>query len=172
MMRMKRSVKVILSFLVLCVVIVTLIYTRPLTIEERYPVLELSQCELISGRFRRDGTDVEDTSFTISPEDPHFDELIDLFQSAEFKTKLRNILPHGTKVHPYQDGDYKWEVTFRFEDVAFPNGDIGSGDMLHIDNFYGEIELFFDGQQTECSLKNQDEWLDDIMSIITQYPAR
>ena len=164
-MKKKRMIAVLL----LCIVVAILIYTRPLTIEERYPVLDLSQCTLISGYFDN-GTGVEDTRFTISPEDPHFDELMERFRSTEFRTSLRTIFFRGVKIHPYQDGDYKWEVMLRFEDVLFPSGDIGSGDMLHISNFYGDIDLSFDGQQVECSVKNQDEWLNNVMSIITRYP--
>ena len=58
---------------------------------------------------------------------------------------------------------------FRFEDVLFPSGDMGSGDMLHIENFYGDIDLSFDGEQMNCSVKNQEQWLKDVMSIIVQY---
>ena len=164
--------RIIAACIALGIVLAAFVYTRhtrPLTIEERYPVIDLSQCTLISGYFN-DGTGDENERFTISPDDSHFDELIDLFQSAEFRTRLRNILPRGIKIHPLQDGDYKWEVMFRFENVLFPSGDIGSGDMLHISNFFGDIDLSFDGQQVECSVKKQDEWLDDVMSIITQYP--
>lgn len=120
-----------------------------------------------------DGAGVENKRFLISPDDSHFDKLIDLFQSTKFRTRLWNILPRGTKFHSYQDGDYKGEVMFRFENVLFQSGDMGSGDMLHIRhirNFFGDINLSCDGKQVECSVKKQDEWLDDVMSIITQYP--
>jgi len=102
-----------------CIAVSVVVYTRPLTIEQRYPVLDLSQCILIRGYFN-DGARVEDTKFTLTPDDPHFDEMIERFQSAAFRTSLLNILPQGTKVHPYKDGDYKWSVMFRFEDVLFP----------------------------------------------------
>ena len=161
--------RIIAACIALGIVIAAFIYTRPLTNEKRYPVIDLSQCTLISGYFY-DGTGVENERFTISPDDPHFGKLIDLFRSTKFRTRLGNILPRGTKIHPHQDGDYKWEVMFRFENVLFPSGDMGSGDMLHISNFFGDIDLFFDGQQAACSVKKQDEWLNDVMSIITQYP--
>jgi len=159
-----------IAAVLLCMAVFVLIYTRPLTIEQRCPVLDLSQCTLIQGSFRVDGTGPENTPFTLTPDDPHFDEMIELFQSAEFSTNLRNILPRGPKFHPHRDGDYEWSVAFRFENVLFPNGDTGSGDMLHINNFYGDVDLFFDGEQTDCSVKNQEQWLKDVMSILTQYP--
>jgi len=164
----KRMKAIFVAVALLCIAASVFVYTRPLTIEQRYPVLDLSQCVLIRGFFN-DGASVEGTQFTLAPDDPHFDEMIELFQSAAFRTSLRNILSRGAKIHPYKDGDYKWSVMFRFEDVLFPSGDTGSGDMLHINNFYGDVDLSFDGEQIECSVKNQEQWLKDVMSIITQY---
>lgn len=167
---MKKRLKAAFIIVALfCVAASFFVYTRPLTIEQRYPVLDLSQCTLIHGYFY-DGTSVEDTRFTLAPDDPHFDEIVELFQSVAFRTSLRNILPQGTKIHRYSDGDFKWSVMFQFENVLFPNGDTGSGDMLHINNFFGYVDLSFDGKQVECSVKNQEQWLKDVMSILTQYP--
>ena len=149
------------------VVAFAFVYTRPLIIEQRYPVLDLSQCTLIHGYFN-DGTGVEDIPFAIAPDDPRFGDVIELVQTAEFRTDLWNILPKGTKFHTYKEDDFKWLVRLRFEDVLFPNGDTGSGDMLHIHNFFGEVELFFDGSSAECSVKNQEQWLEDVMSILVQ----
>lgn len=113
-----------------------------LTIEQRYPVLDLSHCTLIQGYFN-DGSNAEDVPFVIAPDDPRFGDVIELLQAAEFKTDLRNILPKGAKFHIYEEGDFKWLAGFRFEDIFFPSGDMGSGDMLYINNFFGEVELFF-----------------------------
>ena len=54
----------------------------PLTIEQRYPVLDLSQCTLIHGYFN-DGTGVEDIPFAIAPDDPRFGDVIELLQAKE-----------------------------------------------------------------------------------------
>jgi len=166
----KRMKAVFAAAALLCIAAFAVVYTRPLTIEQRYPVLDLSQCILIRGYFNS-GASAEDSQFMIAPDDPHFDEMIELFQSTPFRTNLRNILPQGTKIHPYEDGDYKWSVMLRFEDVLFPNGDTGSGDMLHINNFFGDVDLSFDGKQVECSVKNQKQWLKAVMSILMQYPG-
>ena len=165
----RRMIVTFITVALLCIAASFFVYTRPQTIEQRYPVLDLSQCTLIHGYFY-DGTSVEDTPFTLAPDDPHFDEMIERFQSAAFQTSLRNIFPQGTKIHRYEDGDFKWSVMLRFENVLFPNGDIGSGDMLNINNFFGDVDLFFNGEQVQCSVKNQEQWLNDVMSILTQYP--
>lgn len=163
----KRRKAVFIGVALLCIAAV-FVYTRPLTIEQRYPVLDLSQCTLVRGYFR-DGTSVEDIQFTFAPDDLHFDQMIELFQSVAFKKRLRNILPERTKSHLYQGGDFKWSVTFRFENVLFPSGDTSSGDMLRIDNFFGDVALSFDGELVECSVKDQEQWLKDVMSLLTQH---
>lgn len=38
--------------------------------------------------------------------------------------------------------------------------------MLYINNFFGEVELFFDERLVECSVRNQEQWLEDVMSIL------
>lgn len=166
---MKKKFKImVISAVLLCIVFFILIYTRPLTIEQRYPVLDLSQCTQISGDYR-DGSIADRTQFTIHPEDPHFDEMIELFQSTAFHTRLRNIFPPKSKTHRYHTGVFQWTVQFRFEDVSFPNGDTASGHLLYIDNFFGDLELRCDGKEVLCSVKNQEQWLDDVMVILEQY---
>jgi len=161
----KRFKLLLLAAILLGVVLFALIYTRPLTIEARYPVLDLSQCVQIRGYYN-DGTSVEDIPFIVDPEDPHFAEAVELFRSPTFKTKLRNLFPSGTKTHRYSEGDFKWSVVFRFEDVLFSTGDTGSGDLLRIENFFGDLELYFDGQTTQCAATDQTEWLRAVMDLI------
>ena len=168
---MKKRVKAIIVVAVLlCAALCALVYTRPLTIEQRYPVLDLSQCTQIRGDYY-DGTGTRLTQFVIEPEDPHFDGMLELLQSAGFRTRLENLIPfpRGAQTHLAREGDFQWSVMLRFEGVQFPGGDVGSGDMLHIRNFYGKIDLSFDGEQVSCTVKDQEQWLTDVMDIITQY---
>ena len=167
---MKKRGKLILFAVILtCVIIFIFAYTRPFTIETRYPVLKVSQCTQIRGYYRDNISTIEPVAFVISPDDPHFDELIEIFHSTTFRTTLRNIFPAGTKTHLYSEGDFQWSIMLRFEDVLFPDGSVGNGDMFHIDNFFGDIKIQFDGEMTQCSVKNQEQWLKDVMSIIAQY---
>ena len=39
--------------------------------------------------------------------------------------------------------------------------------MLHIRNFFGDLTLHFDGESTRCSVKEQEQWLRDVMDRIT-----
>ena len=162
----KRVKAVITGAILLAVLAFCLVYTRPLTIEERFPMLEMSECTRIKGYYSN-GQAAEESSFVIYPEDPCFSEMIALFEAPAFHTRLKNLLPMGTRIHRAEEGDFEWELIFRFEDVRFPSGDMGRGDMLHIRNFFGDLTLHFDGESTRCSVKEQEQGLRDVMDRIT-----
>lgn len=169
---MKKYVRLLPAvILLLAAALFWLIYTRPAGIEQRYPMLDLSQCTQINGYYYGyDKAGAEDTPFTLTPEDPHFAALTELLQTREFRTKLRNLFPDTAKVHRYSEGDFQWTLTLHFEDVPFPNGNVGSGALLRIDNFFGDLELHSDGENTHCFTADQDAWLKSVMDIISQYP--
>ena len=146
------------------------IYTRPRTIAQRYPFLDLDQCIQIHGYYS-EGIQAEDTRFLITPEDPHFKEALRLFGSPAFRTKLGNLLPRRTKTHRYSEGDFQWIVLFRFESVLFPSKDTGTGDLLHVNNFYRDLTLHSDGETVQCGFSGQEPWTRDVMDIITLYPV-
>ena len=114
---MNKLLKIVVPLLVLF--IVALIYTRPQTIEQRWELPDFSECSQISGRYyiydEADDHDKVDTEFVITPDDPAFDELLGLVKEAGFKTRLRNLLPSGTKYHSYREGDFRWEVYLYFD---------------------------------------------------------
>lgn len=93
----KKNIKLIVSaIIVICIVVTCLIYTRPQTIEQRYPLLSISDCTGMKGYYFV-APGVEDTAFQISSDDSRFSELIQQLQSVQIKKKLSNILPQGTK---------------------------------------------------------------------------
>lgn len=153
--------------ILLCILASYLIYTRPQTIEQRYPLLDISDCTEIAGYYF-EAPAVEDTEFHIRPEDSRFSELVQLIQSAELKKNFNNFLPQGTKSHLLADGDFKWELLLNFDAVSFPNGDQGRGYMLHLRNFFGDFSVSFDGDQIWYSISNQDQWLKEIMEVISE----
>lgn len=162
----KRYVHWLVGVIILiCGIVFFLIYTRPQTIEQRYPMLSLSNCTKIKGYFFI-APGVEDTAFSIETEDSRFTELIQLIQSVETKKKLRNLLPQGHKTHLLSDGDFKWEVMLHFDGVSLPDGSQVSGEMLHLRNFFGDFSISFNGNQVSYSVSNQEQWLQDIMNVI------
>lgn len=164
----KKNIKLIVSaIIVICIVVTCLIYTRPQTIEQRYPLLSISDCTGMKGYYFV-APGVEDTAFQISSDDSRFSELIQQLQSVQIKKKLSNILPQGTKTHRLYDGDFKWELMLHFDDVSHPSGSHGSGYMLHIRNFFGDVSISFDGEEIWYSVSNQEQWLRDVLDIILQ----
>lgn len=164
---MKRKIKrLIWAAVLLAALLVGLFYTRPATIEQRYPMLDLSRCTEIRGYYRGDSPDPEEIPFAAEAGTPEFEALLALFQEQTFRTRLGNLIPTGTRTHRIEAGDFKWEVLFRFEDVHFPSGDVGRGDLLQVHNFFGELDLFFDGETVKCRVPDQDAWLRAVMDAI------
>ncbi|MBQ1281561.1 MAG: hypothetical protein IIY16_04895 [Oscillospiraceae bacterium] len=169
---MKKSKRLLLTAAILLAAALFCIhYMRPMGIETRYPALDLYQCTKVSGYYYSYGAaGTDDTPFSLTPDDPRFAELLTHLQTSKFRTTLRNLLPDTPKVHRYSDGDFQWTLSLYFEDVQFPDGSIGRGSLLRIDNFYGDLELHFDGESTRCVSAQGDTWLRAVMDIITQYP--
>lgn len=165
----KKNIRLIVSAIIaICIVVTCLIYTHPQTIEQRYPFLNISDCTEIKGYYFVE-PNIEDIEYhIISADDYRFSELIQLVQSTEFKKKLSNILPQGRKSHRLSDGDFKWDLLLNFDDVAFPNGDHGSGYILHLRNFFGDFSISFDGEEIWYAVNNQEQWLKEIMDIISE----
>ena len=166
-MSKKKSKVFIIMCILFCLVGIVIIYTRPTTIKQRYPFLDMTKCTSIHGYYQ-DGTIETKAEFTINPEDPHFNEMLEIIQSTSFQTKLTNLIPKRTKYHTYKEGDFRWEVIFSFDEILFPNGDVGIGDILQVYNFYGDLELYVDGKDVQCTVKDQEQWIKSVMDIIVQ----
>ena len=93
---MKRRHIVLLGILAV-LVLATLIYTRPMTLQEIGKV-DIAQCESVSGYHRR-APDSEFTSFELSAEDERCSQLIDLFAQQKFRRSLINLLDWRTGFH-------------------------------------------------------------------------
>ena len=167
---MKKHLKVLVPVLVLLVA--ALIYTRPQTIEQRWDEIDLSQCTQISGRYyiydADDGKGKEDLLFTITADDPEFSKIIEKIDTAGFKTRLRNLLPTGTRTHSYREGDFHWEVEFHFDnDIELPSGSIVHGSRVRIDNFFGDLTIdFLDSNNIRVKIADQKQWLAEILELI------
>lgn len=164
----KTKKKWILFLMIICfIIIAVMIYTRPQTFKQRYPFIDLTECVQIQGYYS-DGINFENIHFVITQEDAHYDGVIDLIQSIQFKNKISNIFPETTKYHVYGEDDFRWDMTFKFEDVQLSNGEIASGDILGISNFYGNIELFFNGKYVQCTTKKVESWTKAVLEMIKQ----
>ena len=163
----KKLAATIVAVAALGMLAFVLIYTRPVKIERRYPEIDLSQCTQIMGDYRINGVSDEFTEFVFYPQDPQFQEMVELFRAPGFRTRLKNLLPRGTKIHAHHEGDFQWAMSFRFENV--PSGDgVISGDLLSADDFYGDLELSFNGKQVNCSVAGQEQWRESVLAVIMQ----
>ena len=106
------------------------------------------------------------TEFTIDWDSEEFQALWELFFERNYSRSLRDLLPRGTRTHMVQPEEFQWEVCFCFDDVVFPDGYIGSGAMLHFRNWYGELDIVFDGEAHSYRTGGQETWAADVLAVI------
>ncbi len=139
--------------------------SRPMTIAQRYPMLTADSCTGIQGYYY-DGTQTGFTNVVLEKDSQEFRQLWELFFQRSYRRSLRDLLPRGTRIHSAQPGDFQWEVFFEFENVPFPDGSTGSGTLLHIQNWYGELDLHFDGEPESCITQDQQAWAAEVLDIL------
>ena len=90
----------------------------------------------------------------------------------KFRRSLANLLPQGGTTHRTQDGDFRWEVGFCFDETDFPDGSTGKGVFVQCRNFYGKLSLFraYDGKSFRCTVQDQDAFLQQVYGIISSEP--
>jgi len=165
MKKLKTKKVVIVVAIIILFIAVYLFYSRPMSIQQRYPMLTLEKCTELRGYYKLDGQ-AELTEFSIDKNGEEFEMLCDLLYEQEYHRSLRDLLPRGTRTHPTEPGTFQWEVYFHFDDVVFPNGSIGSGGMLSIQSWYGELDIHFDGEILSCYTNEQETWAEGVLTII------
>ena len=163
---MKKAKIIIPIILLVALLGVLLFYTRPMTLSQICFGVDVDQCELVSGYYFI-APGVDDSPFEINQNDEHFSQILESFDTRKFSKSLVNLLPQGTKTHQLQDGDFKWEIMFKFSDVTYPDGSANSGTLIRVSDFFGVIEVHFNGDVWRCSTSDKEEWLSDVMSLIS-----
>ena len=138
-------------------------YFRPSTLLELFPMLTLDKCVEISGDYRV-GTQTESAEFVFERDSKEFESLFAHFYWSTYKWNFKNLMPRGTRYGKTGPDDFQWNVYFAFEGVEFSDGSTGSGKMLRIQNWYGDLDIYFCGERYSCSVRNQDEWLKKALS--------
>ena len=141
-----------------------LIYSRPMTIQQRYPMLDLEQCTDLRGYYEIGGQGR--IEFTVDKNSEDFETLCTLLYEQAYRRSLKDLLPHGTRTYRVLPEDFEWEVFFQFEDVAFPDGSHTSGRILRVDYWYGELDIHFYGDIVSCSTKQQESWAKTVLNTI------
>ena len=123
-------------------------YTRPLPLSAFFPGVDIMECTEIRGYYTAD-PEREDIAFTLTPDDPDFEPLRNLFMSASFRRSL--LQPSGSQSHMWQDGDFRWTASLQFEQpVPLPDGSLARGTLLRVDDFFGKITVHADGSAWRC----------------------
>lgn len=166
-MRKANRKKTIISIaFVILIFTICAFYSRPMTLSQIYPQVALDKCTEIRGYYEI-GTQAEPTRFIISSESKEFNELYSLLYERSYRRSLRDILPRGTRIHRTEPDDYQWEVYFFFEeDIEMSDGSISSGAMLQFHNWYGELDIYFNGDRHFYNTSEQEIWGKEILDII------
>lgn len=170
MKKQKSTIAIVVICIILLLIAAYLLYSRPMTIQERYPMLTLDKCTELRGYYKIAGQ-TELTEFTIDKNSEAFETLCSLLYEQDYRRSLRDLLPSGTRYHATQPDDFEWEVFFHFEDVEFPDGSISSGPILRVQIWYGELDIHFDGEFLSCRTKEQETWAKEVLNIIKSVPA-
>lgn len=142
-----------------------LFYSRPMTIPQRYEMLTLDKCFEIGGYYH-DGTTVDLKKFTVDKNSEEFEKLWELLYERDYRRSLKDLVPRGRRTHRSEPGDFQWDVSFRFEDVIFPDGSTSSGEILRVQNWYGELDIYFAGERLSCHTKDQEAWAKEVLDLI------
>ena len=145
-----------------------LVYSRPMTIPQRYPMLTLEQCTEIGGTFA-DGTEISTKKFTVDRSSEAFVMLWDLFYEPEYRRSLSDLFPKDSRTRNVAPDDFEWTVCFFFEDVVFPDGRVVPGTVLVFQNWYGELDITFNGERLFCYTSEQEAWAKEIFTIIQEF---
>jgi len=140
-------------------------YARPLTVEELCPWLELERCRGVYIDYSTYDDKGLENRITLTAEE-ELAPLLELVQGRKFSRTPFGRLSAGTRTHRLSDGDFKWSIDLSFQDVSLPDGSSGSGYMLHFNNFFGELELGFEGEYWPVRTADQERWLEDVMGYI------
>ncbi len=167
---MKKTLLIVCAAIAIFIAAFIVIYTRPQTIEQRWPEADFSKCVRIRGDFSYAG-DENATPFTIYSDDPDFERLTELFRTARFSKKLSNLLPGNmrTKYHSNNEGGYRWNVIFSFDRIDFSNGESNKGDLLFVNNFFGQTDISIVHDIFSCSVKDRDRWCEEVLQIIMRH---
>lgn len=165
MRKPKSKRPVIVIAVIILFVAAYLLYSRPMAIQQRYPMLTLDSCTELRGYYKIN-EQTEFTEFTIDKNSEAYEILCSLLYEQDYRRSIRDLFSRGTRIHPTEPGDFEWEVYFHFEDAVLSDGNIGSGGILRIQYWYGELDIHFDGDVLSCYTNEQETWANEVLNTI------
>ncbi len=165
---MKKKKRLLgLVVLVLVIGIFVINYTKPVTISELSQGVEITQYQAIEAVFII-APEEEHSSFETSKQE-ELNAIFDMFSNQKFRKSLGNLVNQTFDSHRVEDGDFSWYITFQSDEIVMPNGNSTSGDILKVSNFYGDLEIRFNGESYICTTDNQEEWLKSVIDLFTDF---
>ena len=156
------------AFLLLLLIAAALWYTRPRTIQQLCPELDLSNCQSItvySGIMPY----VELERMVLEKDSPQFQALMEDLQTRTFSPSLTSLLPRGGRSVRVEDGDFRWELHLEFDRLVTPDGNGHAGQLLHLTNFFGSLELeYVLGNSWRVSTPDQEVWLAQVRDLLIE----
>ncbi len=160
---MKTKHKIILLIAIICLIF-AVNYTKSITISEISGGMDITNYTSARAYYNI-APMVEDEEVELEGEE--LAELLKLLGEQNFSKSLTNLLPQGNKSHRVRDGDFHWGITLHTYKEVLSDGSSISGDILHISNFYGNLEIRFDGESCIYTVDNQQKWLKSVLDLIS-----
>ena len=145
-------------------------YTRPMTLRQLCPEVDLSQCSSITVYYEVVPSAVGNERLVLERDDPAFDTLLKELQDRTFSRSLTSLLPRGTQTVRTADGDFQWELLLEFDTtIVTPDGNGHQGMLLRLRNFFGRLSLdhMLADRSWNMTTSDQEAWVSQVMDIIT-----
>lgn len=145
-------------------------YTRPMTLRQLCPEVDLSQCSSITVYYEVVPSAVGNERLVLERDDPAFDTLLKELQGRTFSRSLTSLLPRGTQTVRTMDGDFQWELLLEFDTtIVTPDGNGHQGMLLRLRNFFGRLSLdhMLADRSWNVTTSDQEAWVSQVMDIIT-----
>ena len=171
MTRKRRVVLIVVLTLVLAVAAFCLWYTHPRSFSQLVPGAPPCQEIQISAHYRPEGARQEEAyHFSITPDNPIFDQLLSLFEHQTYRRSLRSLLPDNhVQTHAVQPGDFRWIVSLDgYEEVTLADGSRVSGTLFQCNNYYGTLYVgsMITDQNWQATVPSQGQWVQTVMDLI------
>ena len=160
----------VLAALLAAVVLCGLWYTRPLTIRQLCPEIDISRCSAMTlyHETMPDAGGME--PLTLTPDSPAFAALLEDLETRTFSRSLPSLLPGGTRTaRNVQDGDFQWWLQLEFDEpITTPDGNGHSGKLIELRNFFGQLMLsnMVADRTWDVTTKGQEEWTVQVMDWV------
>ena len=163
-MRKQSLVRFLLVLAVLLAGSAILWYTRPMTLRQLCPEVDLARCSSITVYYEVVPSAAGNERLVLERGTPAFEVLLSELRDRTFSRSLTSLLPRGTRTVRTTDGDFQWELLL--------DGNEHQGMLLRLRNFFGRLSLdhMLADRTWDVTTKGQEVWVSQVMDIITAIP--